>query len=139
MKRTLLMGFGVLTTIMGLSVAVDTAFADGCCCCGGNPPCPNMTLASCSVKACYTPAANQNVCGDAMNANACMGNGRNIFITVANFPDGACTAPKDKSVCNQPLSPCWAATSCKFEGGKCVDDTPDELYHSVTKIVPGDC
>lgn len=58
-KRGLTLAVGLLATILGLSVAVDTAFADGCCgcCCCCTNTCPNKAFASCGDGPCYTPVS----------------------------------------------------------------------------------
>jgi len=67
MKQRAFLIIGILMSILGLTVAVDTAFADGCCCCCCGPPQPCNpgcgSQASNAMKACATGAA-YPLCGD---------------------------------------------------------------------------
>ena len=140
-KRGLFLAVGLLATILGLSVAVDTAFADGCCCCCcccSSNNCPNKAFATCGTSPCYTPGQDQHLCDDSKSADNC-GNGSYVWIVVTQFPMGSCSTDKYGTQCNQELTDCWTSTSCKYVNGKCVEDVQGTLWSKVSKWVTGYC
>ncbi len=137
-KRSLSLAIGLLASILGLSVAVDTALADGCCCCCSSNDCPNQTFASCGTKACLTPGPNTFVCGATSDPGTCTS--KNVeYVEVLDFPRGSCGTYQYGTVCNQPLSNCSRNTTCKMKNGVCMPDQGATIWSSQPKVTTVYC
>jgi len=110
-KRNLSLAIGLLASILGLSIAVDTAMADGCCCCCCccGPPCP-MNAASCETMACATGDTIILCSGNLTEANC----GKDPNFEVQDFPK-SCVSTTDQTKCNEPNENCKRVTNCTWD------------------------
>ncbi len=145
-KRNLFPAIGLLMAILGLSIAVDTALADGCgccCCCCGGGTCPNKTTPSCGTMPCYTPTGgtgfgSQHICDDASGSEILCTGSNYQFVTVAQFPQN-CANDQYGSYCDQVLTDCYQATSCTYKDGKCLGGTASGIWTKASMYVPKSC
>ncbi len=122
--RNLAWVIGLLAAILGLSVCVDSAFADGCCCCcgGGGGGCTTPCGASCGSwasgesKACATGPTIILCSGSSTETNCTAGNQHyevNNFPTTCIYATG--TTDQRDTICNQPNANCQRSTSCTWD------------------------
>ena len=131
MKHHLFFGIGLLATVLGLSIAVDTAFADGCCCCCGGggdggggdlPLCPAGCgqRESTSTTACAT-GDNTPLCSGVSTSDSCNANPPlTVRYEVKDFPIACDSVPGLRQICNYPNANCKRTTGCVWNS----DATP---------------
>ncbi len=138
-KRNLSLAIGLLASILGLSILVDTAMADGCgcCCCCCCNSCPN-TMASTSTMACTSAI----ICLGQDDIN-CLNHPNNLMYEVMNdFPRSFADNPDPtaNTVCNAPLRNCSRPTGCMIDSdGKCATKPGSNVWASAAKNTTEKC
>ncbi len=142
MKKHVCFAIGLLMAILGLAIAVDTAFADGCCGGGGGAACPHYELVSCGTAPCYTPNLIERICSNAKTDNACSGDAFD-FIEVKSFPSGTCEKTTNNTACNTTIEDCYRSTTCKWDKTvnppACANDLGDDTWSPANKMHTDDC
>ncbi len=134
MKRHLILAIGLLSTILGLTVLVDAALADGCCscCCCSNP---TPTQESSDTTAC----ANDVFTCNSYNNN--QGNCNNNSFTdalrtfnVLNFPKCCISpSPPPSTSCVEVLANCSQLVTCTYKGTKCQPNSSTDPWQQATR------
>ena len=149
MTKSFCLAIGLLATILGLTIAVDTAFADGCCCCCcGSDTCFDTHWNFCGMVPCFTPGANQNICSGAKDSKSCT-SGAFLFVQVNSFPEGNCLDNIDpngnRTFCNTTLEDCYRDTTCVWDSRTnpdapvCQNGTGGKLWKPANKKHTDDC
>jgi len=142
MKRHAFLAIGLLASILGLTVLVDTTFADGCCCCcdccGGGGVCGESPTPA--TKACASGPQVPQCIGE-VNQVGCEQNGGPQRFEVADFPKACTTTPGSNTVCNEPNANCSRPTACVWKNNACgTDPTANNAWNNQQpKPTPGPC
>ncbi len=141
MKRRAFLAIGFMASILGLTIVVDTAFADGCCCCcccNCCGTCP-QEMASCGQTACLSPAI---ICLGQSPANCKPQDATSIlFSEVNNFPTSCVPNPGFQTKCDKPLQNCSRNTQCVIgSDGNCgTDPASNGVWQSAAKPTTNPC
>lgn len=134
MIRRTLLAIGLLASVLGLTIVVDSVFADDCggsCCCNS---CPHEQ-ASIDTEACKTDV---RVCAG-QNQSGCDSTTNTFSFVKEDFPKSCVTAQGDTK-CDEPLSNCDRSAQCIWDGGKCIDDDDFQgVWNSSKKRTTNPC
>ncbi len=143
MKRHLILAIGLLSTILGLTVLVDTALADGCCCCCCCSSCPFQQASSI-----MTPCASSVTTCDSYDNNQTNCISRTVFANnVNNFPKCCVSSalppgvagPPGVTMCNQELADCTQRTTCTYKSGDCQPSPSTDAWKQNTSPTTRSC